>query len=121
MRIAGLRGGSTISQQLVKNLFLTTHRSPIRKGLELTLVPIAELVLSKDRILELYLNHIEWGRGIWGVEAASRHYYGISVNRLDREQGARLAACIPDPRRRRPSQMGAYSGIILERMRSRGW
>lgn len=116
-----LRGGSTISQQLVKNLFLTTHRSPIRKGLELTLVPIAELVLSKDRILELYLNHIEWGPGVWGVEAASRHYYGISVNRLDREQGARLAACIPDPLRRRPSQMGAYSGIILERMRSRGW
>ena len=116
-----LRGGSTISQQLVKNLFLTTHRSPIRKGFELTLVPIAELVLSKDRILELYLNHIEWGRGVWGVEAASRHYYGISVNRLDREQGARLAACIPDPLRRRPSQMGAYSGIILERMKSRGW
>ena len=116
-----LRGGSTISQQLVKNLFLTTHRSPIRKGFELTLVPIAELVLSKDRILELYLNHIEWGPGVWGVEAASRHYYGISVNRLDREQGVRLAACIPDPLRRRPSQMGAYSGIILERMKSRGW
>ena len=116
-----LRGGSTISQQLVKNLFLTTHRSPIRKALELTLVPIAEIVLSKDRILELYLNHIEWGSGIWGVEAASRHYYGTSVNRLGREQAARLAACIPDPRRRRPSQMGAYSEIILERMRSRGW
>ncbi len=116
-----LRGGSTISQQLVKNLFLTTHRSPIRKGLELTLVPIAELVLSKDRILELYLNLIEWGPGIWGVEAASRYHYGTSVNQIGREQGARLAACIPDPRRRRPSQMGAYSEIILERMRSRGW
>ena len=116
-----LRGGSTISQQLVKNLFLTTHRSPIRKGLELTLVPIAELFLSKDRILELYLNLIEWGPGTWGVEAASRYHYGTSVNRLDREQGARLAACIPDPLRRRPSQMDTYSGIILERMRSRGW
>ena len=116
-----LRGGSTISQQLVKNLFLTTHRSPIRKGIELTLVPIAELVLSKDRILELYLNLIEWGPGIWGVEAAARHHFRTSVNRLDREQGARLAACIPDPLRRRPSQMDTYSGIILERMRSRGW
>ena len=116
-----LRGGSTISQQLVKNLFLTTHRSPIRKGLELTLVPIAELFLSKDRILELYLNLIEWGPGIWGVEAAARHHFRTSVNRLDREQGARLAACIPDPLRRRPSQMDTYSGIILERMRSRGW
>ena len=116
-----LRGGSTISQQLVKNLFLTTHRSPIRKGLELTLVPIAELVLSKDRILELYLNLIEWGPGIWGVEAAARHHFRTSVNRLDREQSARLAACIPDPLRRRPSQMDAYSGIILQRMRSRGW
>ena len=116
-----LRGGSTISQQLVKNLFLTTHRSPIRKGLELTLVPIAELVLSKDRILELYLNLIEWGPGIWGVEAAARHHFRTSVNRLDREQSARLAACIPDPLRRRPSQMDTYSGIILERMISRGW
>ena len=116
-----LRGGSTISQQLVKNLFLTTHRSPVRKVLELTLVPIEELVLPKDRILELYLNYIEWGPGIWGAEAAARHHYGISASRLNREQSARLAACIPDPRRRRPAQMDTYSGIILERMRSRGW
>jgi len=115
------RGGSTISQQLVKNLFLTTHRSPIRKGLEVTLVPIAELVLSKDRILELYLNHIEWGPGVWGVEAAARHHYGVSAQKLNRRQGARLAACIPDPRRRRPSQMDTYGSIILDRMKSRGW
>lgn len=115
------RGGSTISQQLVKNLFLTTHRSPIRKGLEVTLVPIAEVVLSKDRILEIYLNHIEWGPGVWGVEAAAHHHYGVSARQLNRKQGARLAACIPDPRRRRPSQMDTYGSIILERMKSRGW
>ena len=116
-----LRGGSTISQQLVKNLFLTTHRSPVRKVLEVTLVPIEELVLPKDRILELYLNYIEWGPGIWGVEAAARHHYGIGASQLNRDQSVRLAACIPDPRRRRPSRMDTYSGIILERMRGRGW
>jgi monofunctional biosynthetic peptidoglycan transglycosylase len=116
-----LRGGSTISQQLVKNLFLTTHRSPIRKFLEVTLVPIEELILPKDRILELYLNYIEWGPGIWGVEAASRYHYGIAASQLNRGQAARLAACIPDPRRRRPPQMDTYSEIILDRMRGRGW
>jgi len=116
-----LRGGSTISQQLVKNLFLTTHRWPVRKVLEVTLVPIEELVLPKDRILELYLNYIEWGPGIWGVEAAARRHYGIGASQLNRDQSARLAACIPDPRRRRPSQMDTYSEIILERMRGRGW
>ncbi len=116
-----LRGGSTISQQLVKNLFLTTHRSPVRKVLEVTLVPIEELVLPKHRILELYLNYIEWGPGIWGVEAASRYHYGIGASQLTRRQSARLAACIPDPRRRRPPQMDTYSEIILERMRGRGW
>lgn len=115
------RGGSTISQQLVKNLFLTTHRSPIRKVLEVTLVPIAELVLSKDRILELYLNNIEWGPGVWGVEAAARYHYGVSARQLNRGHSARLAACIPDPRRRRPSQMDTYGSIILDRMKSRGW
>ena len=115
------RGGSTISQQLVKNLFLTTHRSPVRKVLEVTLVPVAELVLSKDRILELYLNHIEWGPGVWGIEAAARHHYGVSAQKLTRKQGAHLAACIPDPRRRRPSQMDTYGSIILDRMKNRGW
>jgi len=116
-----LRGGSTISQQLVKNLFLTTHRSPIRKVLELTLVPIEEALLPKDRILELYLNYIEWGPGIWGVEAAARHHYGVSASQLNRRQSARLAACIPAPRQRRPAQMDTYSEIILDRMRGRGW
>ena len=69
----GRRGASTITQQLVKNLFLTTHSNVVRKGLELTITPLAELILPKERILELYLNVVEWGRGIYGIEAASRH------------------------------------------------
>ena len=71
------RGGSTITQQLVKNLFLTTERSFVRKGVESSLVPLMEAFLTKDRILELYLNVIEWGPGIYGAEAASEHYYHV--------------------------------------------
>ena len=120
-RDAPLRGGSTISQQLVKNLFLTTHRSVIRKAAEFSLVPIAEAVLSKDRILELYLNVIEWGPGIYGVEAGALCHYNVPVSQLTREQAARLAACIPAPRSRKPQQMSSYSQEILRRMRVRGW
>ena len=116
-----LRGASTISQQLVKNLFLTTHRSPVRKLLEYTLVPVAELILTKDRILELYLNVIEWGPGVYGVEAASQYHYGFPASQLNRRQGVRLAACIPAPRIWKPPQMDQYSAKILERMRQRGW
>lgn len=116
-----LRGASTISQQLVKNLFLTTHRSPIRKALETALVPLAELFLSKQRILELYLNEIEWGPGVYGAEAAARYHYGVSAAKLSRDQSARLAACIPSPLRRRPQRMDGYSSVILTRMASRGW
>lgn len=116
-----MRGASTISQQLVKNLFLTTSRSPVRKLLELTLVFPTEAILSKDRMLEIYLNNIEWGPGIWGAEAASRHHYGKSASQLSKQEAARLAACIPAPRSRKPPQMNEYSAIILERMRSRGW
>jgi monofunctional biosynthetic peptidoglycan transglycosylase len=116
-----LRGASTITQQLVKNLYLTNSRVPLRKAVEYTLVPLAELILGKDRILEIYLNVIEWGPNVWGVEAAARYHYKTSAAKLSREQAARLAAVIPSPRRRRPGQMNEYSGIILERMRSRGW
>lgn len=116
-----MRGASTITQQLVKNLYLTNSRIPLRKAVEYTLVPLAELILGKDRILEIYLNVIEWGPNVWGVEAAARYHYKTPAARLSREQAARLAACIPSPRRRRPPQMDQYSGIILERMRSRGW
>lgn len=115
------RGASTLTQQLVKNLFLTTHRSLLRKAVEFTLVLPAEWILSKNRILELYLNVIEWGPGVYGVEAASQYHYGVSAASLDREQAARLAACIPAPRTRRPERMNRYSRVILDRMESRGW
>ena len=115
------RGASTITQQLVKNLFLTTHGSVVRKAIELTLTLPTELVLPKRRILELYLNNIEWGPGVWGIEAAARHHYGVGARELSREQAARLAAVIPAPLRRRTQNVGWYSEIILERMRVMGW
>src|SRR5579863_4885031 len=115
------RGGSTITQQLVKNLFFGTGRSFLRKGAEFTLVPVAELVLGKRRILELYLNVIEWGPGVYGAEAACEHYYRTSARSIDRQQAARLAAILPLPLKRRPDRMNHYSGLILERMRQMGW
>lgn len=116
-----IRGASTITQQLVKNLFLTTHGSFLRKGLEFTIVPLAELTLNKKRILELYLNVIEWGPGIYGAEAAARHHYRVPAARISRDQGARLAAILPSPRRRQPARMHRYSAIILQRMEILGW
>jgi monofunctional biosynthetic peptidoglycan transglycosylase len=115
------RGGSTITQQLVKNLFFTTHRSLIRKAIEFTLAPAAEWILPKGRILELYLNVVEWGAATYGAEAASRAWYGVSAQHVDREQGARLAATLPSPIRRRPSRMNSYSSEILRRMSQYGW
>jgi monofunctional biosynthetic peptidoglycan transglycosylase len=109
-----IRGGSTITQQLVKNLFFGTSRSYLRKGAEFTLVPVAEFVLGKERILELYLNVVEWGPGIYGVEAASHAYYGISARKIGRDQAARLAAVLPLPLKRRPDRMDHYSEIIRE-------
>lgn len=115
------RGASTITQQLIKNLLLTTRFGIFRKGYEFALVPVAETVLEKERILELYLNLIEWGDGIYGAEAAARFHYGIPASELSREQAARLAACVPAPRRRRPEQMDDYSAEILRRMERMGW
>lgn len=115
------RGGSTITQQLVKNLYMTTHRSVLRKGFEFTLVPLAERILGKDRILELYLNVIEWGPGVYGVEAAAQHYYKVPASRLTRAQAVRLAAIIPNPLKRRPERMGSYAEVIETRMRQMGW
>ena len=92
-----IRGGSTITQQLVKNLFFGTGRSFLRKGAEFTLVPVAELVLGKRRILELYLNVVEWGPGIYGAEAASRAYYKSSARTLGRQQAARSPPSFPLP------------------------
>jgi monofunctional biosynthetic peptidoglycan transglycosylase len=115
------RGGSTITQQLVKNLFLTTERSVIRKGVEFALVPVVEALLGKDRILELYLNVIEWGPGIYGAEAASEYYYHVPASGVSRAQAARLAAIIPAPLRRKPEWMNEYSEEILNRMARVGW
>jgi monofunctional biosynthetic peptidoglycan transglycosylase len=115
------RGASTITQQLVKNLFFGTGRSILRKGAEFTLVPIAELFLGKQRILEIYLNVIEWGPGIYGADAACHYYDGTAARKTDREQAARLAAILPAPLKRRPARMNQYSALILERMRQMGW
>jgi monofunctional biosynthetic peptidoglycan transglycosylase len=116
-----VRGASTLTQQLVKNLFFGTGRSILRKGAEASLVPVAELVLGKRRILELYLNEVEWGPGVYGAEAACRYHYGISARTIGRDQAARLAAILPAPRRRRPERMNRYSEIILQRMSQVGW
>jgi len=92
------RGGSTISQQLAKNLFLSPPRTYLRKIHEAVITLMLEHVLGKRRILELYLNVIEWGEGIYGAEAAAEHYYGEAAADLDPEEAARLAAMIPQPR-----------------------
>jgi monofunctional glycosyltransferase len=118
---AKLRGGSTITQQLVKNLLFGTGRSFLRKGAEFTLVPVAEIVLGKQRILELYLNEVEWGPGVYGAEAAARYWYKTPARSVGREEGARLAAILPLPLKRHPARMNQYSEIILERMRQVGW
>ncbi|HIG74251.1 MAG TPA: monofunctional biosynthetic peptidoglycan transglycosylase [Bacteroidetes bacterium] len=117
----GMRGASTLTQQLVKNLFLTTHRSWLRKGLELPLTVLAEWILPKDRILTLYLNSAEMGRGVFGLEAAARHHYGRSASELTRDQAARLAAILPAPLERRPQDMSRTSSRIQTRMRQMGW
>jgi monofunctional biosynthetic peptidoglycan transglycosylase len=115
------RGASTITQQLVKNLFFGTGRSILRKGAEATLVPVAELVLGKRRILEIYLNVVEWGPGIYGAESACRFYDETAARNIGREQAARLAAILPAPLKRKPERMNHYSAIILRRMDQMGW
>jgi monofunctional glycosyltransferase len=113
-----LRGASTISQQLAKNLLLWEGRSWIRKGYEVWITLVVEVVLPKDRILDLYCNAAEWGDGIFGVEEAARRYYGRSARQLSREQAARLAAILPAPRRWTPSGRVASRRVprILQRM-----
>jgi monofunctional glycosyltransferase len=115
------RGASTITQQLVKNLFLTTDRSGIRKALEWMLTPAAELVLPRQRVLELYLNVVEWGPGVFGAEAAAQYHYRTIAARLTRDQAARLAACLPAPTRRKPGYMHQYAAQIQTRMCQMRW
>jgi monofunctional biosynthetic peptidoglycan transglycosylase len=113
-------GGSTISQQLAKNLFLSTKRTPWRKGEEVIITLMLEAVMDKQRIFEIYLNVIEWGNGVFGAEAAARHYFGVSAAQLSPEQAARLAAMVPNPRfydrNRAAPGMLRKTFIILERM-----
>jgi monofunctional biosynthetic peptidoglycan transglycosylase len=113
-------GGSTISQQLAKNLFLSTKRTPWRKGEEVIITLMLEAVMDKRRIFEIYLNVIEWGNGVFGAEAAARHYFRVSAAQLSPEQAARLAAMVPNPRfydrNRQAPGMLKKTFIILERM-----
>ena len=115
-------GGSTISQQLAKNLFLTPTRSIFRKGEEAIITLMLENLWSKQRIFEVYLNVIEWGNGVFGVEAAARHYYNTSAAQLGPEQAARLAGMVPNPRfydrNRNAPGLARKTGIILGRMPS---
>jgi monofunctional biosynthetic peptidoglycan transglycosylase len=115
-------GGSTITQQLAKNLFLSGERSYLRKGQELVITYMLELCMDKERILEIYLNVVEWGVGVFGAEAASRHYYGISAAALSPAQAARLAVMLPKPRFFDKHTGSAYlqrrTELILKRMNS---
>lgn len=100
------RGASTISQQTVKNVFLWQGRSWVRKALEASLTPVVELVWSKRRILEVYLNVAEFGEGVFGVQAAAQHYFGVDARDLTAVQAARLAAVLPDPKGRDAARPG---------------
>ena len=107
-----IRGGSTISQQTAKNVFLFPQRSYVRKGLEAYFTVLMELTWSKKRIMEVYLNVIEMGDGIYGVEAASQEYFGVHASQLSKSQAASIAACLPNPRR---FNAGHPSGYIQRR------
>jgi len=113
-------GGSTISQQLAKNLFLSGSRNPLRKAEEALITVMLENTLSKRRILEIYLNVIEWGNGVFGAEAAARHYYGATSTNLSAAQAARLASMVPNPRyydlHRNARGLEKKTPIILARM-----
>jgi monofunctional biosynthetic peptidoglycan transglycosylase len=112
-------GASTISQQLAKNLFLSGERSWLRKGQEAIITWMLENTLSKQRILELYLNVAEWGDGVFGAEAAARHHFGIPAAALDANQAAWLAVILPSPRRYERGRLTAYLSGRVETIRSR--
>jgi monofunctional biosynthetic peptidoglycan transglycosylase len=117
------RGASTITQQLAKNLYLSTSKDPVRKLKELIITLLLENQLGKNRILEIYLNVIEWGRGVFGIEAASQTYFGKPASALTVEEAIRLAAVIPSPLRHRPNEDSRYVQrrklIVLRRMSGR--
>ncbi|HVL74802.1 MAG TPA: monofunctional biosynthetic peptidoglycan transglycosylase [Noviherbaspirillum sp.] len=115
-------GGSTITQQLAKNLFLSGERSYVRKAQEVVITYMLEYTMSKERIFEIYLNVAEWGVGVFGAEAAARHYYGVSAARLSRYQAARLAVMLPQPRfydrNRNSAYLARRTDLILRRMQA---
>lgn len=110
-----IRGGSTISQQTAKNVFLFPQRSYIRKGLEAYFTVLIELIWGKQRIMEVYLNAIEMGNGVYGVEAAAQEYFGIHASQLSKSQAAAIAACLPNPRRFNAAHPSGY----IERRKSK--
>ncbi len=117
---AKIVGGSTITQQLAKNLFLSGERTLLRKGQELVLTLVLEALLSKERILEIYLNSVEWGEGVFGAEAAARHYYRKPASALSAQEAARLAVMLPRPKyfETRPNSpyLAARAATIAARM-----
>jgi monofunctional biosynthetic peptidoglycan transglycosylase len=119
-RVPKVVGGSTISQQLAKNLFLSSERSLPRKAQEAWLTLLLEATLSKQRLLEIYLNHVEWGEGVFGAQAAARHYFRVDAAQLSRYQAARLAVMLPAPKRFEKLPGSAYlsgrSSSIAARM-----
>ncbi|HZI13197.1 MAG TPA: monofunctional biosynthetic peptidoglycan transglycosylase [Myxococcus sp.] len=118
------RGASTLTQQLAKNLYLSTDRSLLRKGKELLLARRLEAHLSKQHILTLYMNVVEWGEGVYGIEAAAREHFGTSARALSVAQGAMLAGMLPAPRRwlpaQRPEALRTRAGVIIERLEREG-
>ncbi|MFY0481762.1 monofunctional biosynthetic peptidoglycan transglycosylase [Flavobacterium sp. PLA-1-15] len=104
-----LRGGSTISQQTAKNVFLWQGRSYLRKGLEAYFTVLIELIWGKERIMEVYLNSIEMGTGVYGVEAASKHWYGKSAKDVSKREAAGIAAILPNPRKFKASNSSSYT------------
>ncbi|MFN0158180.1 MAG: monofunctional biosynthetic peptidoglycan transglycosylase [Bacteroidota bacterium] len=117
------RGASTITQQLAKNLYLSTSKDPVRKLKEALITVMMEKTLTKSRILEIYLNVIEWGSGIFGIESAARTYFGKSASELTLEETVRLAAIIPAPLSHKPTDNSRYvlrrKNIVLSRMKAR--
>ena len=122
VRAPKIRGGSTITQQLAKNLLLSGERTLLRKGQEFVLTLALEQLLSKQRILEIYLNNVEWGEGVFGAEAAAQHYFRKSASRLSTAEAARLAVMLPAPKRFEKPPGSAYlagrTRTILGRMGS---
>lgn len=122
VKVAKIVGGSTITQQLAKNLLLSGERTLLRKGQEFILTLALEKCLSKQRILEIYLNHVEWGEGVFGAEAAAQHYFGKSAAQLAPHEAARLAVMLPAPKRFEKAPGSAYlagrTRTIMARMGS---